>query len=77
MVAETFTKALRAFARRTPFRPFTVQLVSGDRIDIEHPEALVFRNRVAVFFGPDGEIAIFDHEGVAQVAEKSDQAASA
>ena len=54
-----------------------MQLVSGDRIDIEHPEALVFRNRVAVFFGPDGEIAIFDHEGVAQVAEKPDQAASA
>jgi hypothetical protein len=64
MVAETFTQALRALGRRKPFKPFTVELVSGERIEIEHPEALVFRNAVAVYIRPQGEIALFDHEGV-------------
>ena len=77
MVAETFNQVLRAFQRRTPFAPFIVELISGDRITIEHPEALVFRSGAAVYFSKQGEITIFDHEGVAQVTDQSAQAASA
>ena len=76
MVAESFAQTLRAFARRRPFKPFTVELVSGDRIEVEHPEALVFRGSVAVYFSPQNEIAIFDHEGVAQLSDKAEQLTS-
>jgi hypothetical protein len=71
MIAATLAKALRAFARRKPFQPFTVELVSGERILVEHPEALVFRGSVAVHFCPDNEITIFDHEGVAQLTDNA------
>ena len=74
MQSEAFDRALRSFVNRRPFRPFTVELVSGARLAIEHPEALVFRGGVAVFFAPDGEITLFDHEGVSQLTSSLDAA---
>jgi hypothetical protein len=67
MVAESFDRSLRAFVHRTPFRPFTVELVSGQRFEVGHPEALVYRNGVAVYFSPDGGISLFDHGGVSRL----------
>jgi hypothetical protein len=69
MVAENFCDALRAFQNRKPFKPYVVQLVSGERIVVEHPEALVFRNGVGVFISPRREITILDHEGVISVMD--------
>ena len=66
MVSENFERILRGFAQRTPFRPFTVELVNGRQFLVEHPEALVFRNGVAVYIALDGALTIFDHEGVNQ-----------
>jgi hypothetical protein len=66
MVAENFDHALNAFKRRTPFRPFTVALVNGDRFEVDHPEALVVRDGVAVYVGAGGVPVLFDHEGVSQ-----------
>lgn len=71
MVAETFAQALRAFARRTPFKPFVVELVDGERVLVEHPEALAFRGGTAVFISPRNEFSLFDHEGVADVKDQS------
>jgi hypothetical protein len=70
MVAETFAQSMRAFARRRPFKPFFVELVSGDRIFIEHPEAVAFRGGAAVFISPGGEYALFDHESVSQLVDQ-------
>ncbi|MBW3541529.1 MAG: hypothetical protein KY476_14775 [Planctomycetes bacterium] len=67
MDRETFDSTLQTFRRRTPFRPFTVSLVNGGRLEIDHPEALVVRDGVALFVGPGGVPAVFDYEGVAQV----------
>ena len=64
MLAESFERALTASCRRTPFEPFTVELSSGGRIEVKHPEALVFRGGIAVHFGADGELTIFDHHGL-------------
>src|SRR5437870_5397595 len=61
-----FEKTLRAFVRRAPFRSFSVELVGGDRIEVDHPEALVFRAGVAVYISPEGYPVVFDHEGVSQ-----------
>ena len=70
MVPETFAQALRSFARRRPFKPYFVELTSGDRILVEHPEAVAFGGNTAVFVSPRGEVAFFDHESVAQVVDR-------
>ena len=67
MTPEHFQTTIRAFHRRTPFKPYVVELVSGDRVRVDHPEALVLRGGVGVFVSASGEPAIFDHEGVSQI----------
>ena len=64
---ETFDVTIRSFKHRTPFRPFTVSLANGERLVVDHPDALAVRDGVGIFVGPDGVPAVFDHEGVAQV----------
>jgi hypothetical protein len=68
MTADNLDRTLRAFRRRTPFQPFTVELVSGYQFQVDHPEALVFRSGVAVYVATDGTPTIFDHEGVSEVS---------
>ena len=64
----SFERSLRAFQRRTPFRPFTVALVNGDTFQVDHPEALVVRGGVAVYVSAGGEPTLFDHESVSQLS---------
>jgi hypothetical protein len=40
MTQDNFDKILRAFLALKPFRPFTLELVSGGRVEVNHPEAL-------------------------------------
>ena len=77
MESDAFDRSLRAFQRRRPFQSFTVELVSGDRYEIDHPEALVFRSGVAVFVSLDGTPTLLDHESVSQLIGATDSAASA
>jgi hypothetical protein len=51
--------------------------VSGAPYEIHHPEALMIHGGVAVFFAPDMEIVLLDHEGVSQLTSSTDQATSA
>ncbi len=69
MDRETFDATIRSFKHRTPFRPFTVALINGERLEVDFPDAMVVRDGVAAFVGPGGVPAIFDHEGVAHVGE--------
>ena len=41
MDRDTFDAAIRTFKHHSPFRPFTLALVNGDRFEIDHPEAIV------------------------------------
>jgi hypothetical protein len=66
MEAENFDQTLGALKGRKPFRPFTVALVDGDRFEVDHPDALVVRDGVAVYIRPGGVPVLFDHEGVSQ-----------
>lgn len=66
MEVDNFDRALNAFKRRSPFRPFTVALVNGDRFEVDYPEALVVRDGVAIYILAGGVPVIFDHEGVSQ-----------
>jgi hypothetical protein len=67
MDRETFTETIRVFKHRTPFRPFTVVTVSGNRHEVDHPDALAVKDGVAVVLGPLGVPVLFDHEGVSEV----------
>lgn len=69
MTPDNFERSLRAFARKKPFRAFTVKLSSGDQIQVEHPEALMLHAGQAVYFAKDGEIWLFDHEEVAALVK--------
>ncbi len=67
METESFDRALRTFCRRVPFQSFAVELLSGTRYRIEHPEALAFNGGTAVFIAPDGTPSIFDHRSISQL----------
>lgn len=72
-----FQRSLRAFQRRTPFKTFIVALVNGDRVQIDHPEAMVLRGGVAVFIAADGTPTLFDHESVSEfIGEPLEQASA-
>jgi hypothetical protein len=73
MTTDNFDRSLRAFQRRSPFKAFTVELVSGHRFQVDHPEVLVLRDGVAVFVAKGGVPVLFDHEGVSQITGESMQ----
>jgi hypothetical protein len=64
---ETFDRALRVYKHRMPFRPFTLAMVNGDRLEVDYPDALAFRNGAAMYFAAGGTPVLFDHEGVTSV----------
>jgi len=45
-----------------------VALVSGERFQVDHPEALVVRDGVAVFIAAGGAPMLFDHESVSDLS---------
>jgi hypothetical protein len=67
MEAAAFDIALRSFVNRKPFKPFEVEFVSGGRLQVDHPEALITRHGVAFHFATDGNPTLFDHESVSKV----------
>jgi hypothetical protein len=72
MTDENFAISLEAFHSRRPFQPFEIELVIGERIQIDHPEALAHRGgEVAVFVRRDGRLVFLDHESVCSVQDLS------
>jgi hypothetical protein len=67
MTAEHFEETLDALMEIRPFKPFTVELNTGQRIEVDHPRALTSRAGHAVFTSPGGALVIFDHESVNQI----------
>jgi hypothetical protein len=77
MERDAFDGTMRALKHRSPFRPFTVALVNGDRLEVDHPDALAVRDGVALFAGPGGVPVVFDYEGVNQIiGDLADQSSS-
>lgn len=66
MTSEDFDGSLQTLRSRSPFRPFTVELLSGDRFEVDSADAFVVREGVAVFIGPGGVPRFFNHESVSQ-----------
>jgi hypothetical protein len=69
MTADNFGDALEALMSRQPFKPFTIELQTGKRFEIDHPRATVWREGKAVFVAPGGVLIFFDNENVTQIID--------
>lgn len=67
MDRETFDNTLRTLTQSRPFRPFTLAMVNGDRLEVDFPNAVAFRDGTALYIAPTRVPVWFDHEGVSQV----------
>ncbi len=67
MTVDNFDSTLRVLQLRKPYQVFTVELNSGERFEVDHANALVVRDGVAVFVAPGGIPHLFDHESVNQI----------
>lgn len=76
MTSQNFEKSLKAYQKRQPFRSFRVRFVSGEHIDVDHPEALVLRGGVAVYVSSAGVPTLFDHESVSEIINGTKKRAS-
>ena len=64
MTAENFDHALRVLATKNPYAVFTIELNGGQRLEIDYPGALSWRDGAAVFLAPGGVPVLFDHDSV-------------
>jgi len=69
MAEQHFDSFLIALLDRKPFRPFTVELIGGDRFEIDHPRATVVRDGVAIYVRPGGIPVYFDHDSVLKIVD--------
>jgi hypothetical protein len=69
MTAEHFDQLFEQLHERRPFAPFTVELVGGERFEVDQPHATVVRNGRGVFLLLCGIPVWFDHKRVLQVIE--------
>lgn len=67
MTAEHLSTLLEAHLERRPFRPFVIELSTGERHEVDHPLACAFRGGVVVFLGPGTVPFWFDHESVQHI----------
>lgn len=69
MTTENFEAFLEAFVSRKPFKVFAVELHNGNRFEVDHPRAILWRDGYAIFASP-GRIPIyFDNEAVVQIID--------
>ncbi len=67
MDREAFTESIRVLKHRSPFRPFTIVTVAGNRHEVDHPDTLAINDGLAVLVGPGGVPVIFDYDGVSEI----------
>jgi hypothetical protein len=72
MTTAMLERALRAFNRRRPFRPFFIEFTSGDRVFVTHPEAVGQAQDLFVYRGPDRSQRVFDGPSVCQLLDLPD-----
>jgi hypothetical protein len=66
MKRRQFHHVLRILLRRKPFKPFAIELTSGTRIEVRHPEALSVGEEAILVKSAAGIQQVFDHSTVAQ-----------
>jgi len=69
MTPEAFKEVLANFQRRKPFTPFTLELVSGSRVEVNHPEALTMFKYVIMVNSTAGIRSLFEYAAVVRFIE--------
>ena len=67
MTPARFDQTLRELEETRPFQFYVVELNDGQRIKIDQPRSVAFRDGVAVFLGPFGRIKFFHYQNVTRV----------
>jgi len=67
MTPDNFHRLLDALTNRTPFHPFTVELIGGRRFEVDHARAMAVRDGVAVYIAPGGVPIWLDHDAVTAI----------
>ena len=67
MTAEHFETTLSALLSRRPFQPFTIELDTGKRYEVDDPQGMALHEGAAVFFAPGGVPVFFYHESMTQI----------
>ncbi len=74
MTLDSFQRGLYYLNRRVPFQPFMIELQSGDRIHVRHPEAVfplaIANGRLFVFRSTDHSFRLFETESVVQLIDR-------
>ena len=69
MTADDLQRMFRALAKRRPFRPFLIELKSGDRILVSHPEAVNRYGELFIHRAPDHTQRVFTGSSVCQLVD--------
>ena len=69
MTPTAFRSALDRFAKRRPFQPLGIELITGQRLIVKHPEAVEFGSILAAFVSPTRHVRLFDSFSVCQLLE--------
>ncbi len=62
-----FDRVVLSAKQAEPFQPFEIELEDGDILSVDRREMLMYGGKSAIFFRPNGEWEIFDHESVRAV----------
>jgi hypothetical protein len=69
MTKENFERVLAAFLKRTPFEPFSLELVNGTRLEVNHPEALELSQTLIVCKSTNPIKSVFEYDAVARFVD--------
>lgn len=77
MNRDTLDLALASFSGRVPFRPFAIELMSGQQIAVRHPEAVAFWEELLMFRTERGHFQLFDPDSVCRLLDTDSPAGGA
>jgi hypothetical protein len=64
MTRTNFRICLRFYLARVPFVPFEIELVSGRRFRIGHPQAIELKEELVAYRTPAGGYRVFECEAI-------------
>jgi hypothetical protein len=64
MTPDNFRVVLGAFSKMKPFAPFSLELVSGARMEVNHPEALTLYKELVVYVSTSMVRSVFEYASV-------------
>lgn len=71
MAPDNFDAMMQQLLHRRPFQMFTVQLMTGEQFQVDHPDAVAFKAGAAVFIGPGKRFYWFDNNSVSHFIDQS------